>query len=65
MQLPPTAFNGFEDRSLKCLAGVFREEQFFAVIAATNDVIDGSWELNALFAWHDPMMAESVGRGNR
>jgi len=31
----------------------------------SNDVIDGSWELNALFAWHDPMMAESVGWGNR
>ena len=56
VELPPATLNRLKDRALKRFTGVFRQEQFLAVIAPTDDVVDGTGKLDALLAWHPESM---------
>lgn len=60
MQLPIEPLGRFEEGLFKRSSSPMNSKQILAVIAAIQDMVDSSRELNTRCAWHDRMKLGKV-----
>lgn len=61
IELPPAALRRFKDRALKGFPRLVVSKEVLAVVPAADDMVNGSWILDALLTWHEDEASHEAG----